>query len=180
MLDFETVQKALEKLGATVDASEAHGTLCGILLGNSTMATWLEHTLETAPELGDVLAAEQLHILKQLFDQSKEGLNVEDLSLELLLPDEADILSRRLYNLANWCQGFLYGIAVNGQSNSEPQDEQSQECLLDLLEISKLDSKQVTSEETEQQYAEIVEHVRMSVLMLNETLNPVMPAPPIQ
>ncbi|MEE8365136.1 MAG: UPF0149 family protein [Gammaproteobacteria bacterium] len=59
-------------------------------------------------------------------------------------------------------------------------DEQSRECLSDLLEISKLDAKEVASEETEQQFAEIVEHVRMSVLILNETLNPVLPAPPIQ
>ena len=67
------------------------------------------------------------------------------------------------------------GVFLAGQT-----DEQSRECLSDLLEISKLDAKEVASEETEQQYAEIVEHVRMSVLMLNETLNPVMPAPPIQ
>lgn len=180
MMDFNSVQNALERLGATTDASESHGTLCGLLLGNSTMAMWLEHTLSAVPEQGDVLAAEQLRILKQLFEQTRDRLNIEDMSLELLLPDDSDDLTRRLFNLASWCQGFLYGITVIGQSNSKTHDEQSRECLSDLLEISKLDAKEVASEETEQQFAEIVEHVRMSVLMLNETLNPVIPAPPIQ
>jgi len=180
MLNFESVQNALENLGATVDTSELHGTLCGLLIGNSTMAAWLEHTLEIMPEQGDVLAGESLQVLKQLFEQSREHLSIDDMSMELLLPDDSEILSRRLYNLAIWCQGFLYGLAVNGKSNIEPQDEQSRECLSDLLEISKLDAKVAVSEEAEQQFFEIAEHVRMSVLMLNETLNPVMPAPPIQ
>ncbi len=180
MLDFGFVQKALEGLGATSDASESHGTLCGLLLGNSSMAKWLEHTLDSLPEQGDIVAVEQLQVLNQLFEQTREGLNTEDMSLELLLPDDSEELTERLFSLASWCQGFLYGISVVGRSNSETQDEQSRECLSDLLEISKLDLKEMASEETEQQFAEVVEHVRMSVLMLNETLNPVMPAPPIQ
>ncbi len=179
LTNFDSVQNSLESLGATADASESHGTLCGLLLGNATMAVWLEHTLDSVPEQGDVLAAEQLQVLKQLFEQSREGLNLDDMSLELLLPDDSEVISRRLFNLASWCQGFLYGLAVNRQSNLEPQDEQSRECLSDLLEISKLDSKQVASEEAEQQYAEIAEHVRISVLMLNESLNPVKPPPTV-
>ena len=180
MVDFDSAHNALQRLGATTDAAELHGTLCGLLLDNSTMAVWLAHTLEFLPEQGDVLAAEQLRILEQLFEQSREGLNTDDMSLEMLLPGDSAVLSRRLFDLASWCQGFLYGIAVNGQGNSEPQDEQSRECLSDLLEISKLDTNVVASEEAEQHYAGIAEHVRMSVLMLNETLNPVMPAPAIQ
>lgn len=180
MLDFDSVQNALERLGTTADASESHGTLCGLLLGNSTMAMWLAHALDAVPEQGDVLAAEQLQILQQLFEQTRERLNIEDMSLELLLPDDSKKLTERLVNLASWCQGFLYGITVIGRNNSETQDEQSRECLSDLLEISKLDTEEVASEETEQQFAEIVEHVRMSVLMLNEILNPVMPSPPMQ
>jgi uncharacterized protein YgfB (UPF0149 family) len=52
--------------------------------------------------------------------------------------------------------------------------------LSDLLEISKLNYQEVSTEETEVQFAEVSEHVRLSVLMLNETMNPLMPAPSIQ
>ena len=180
MLDFDTQQTALEKLGANVDAAEAHGTLCGLLLDQSDMATWLKHTLDDLPEPGDVIAVEQLGNLKELFESSRQQLNAEDLSFELLLPEEHDELGLRLLGLSTWCQGFLYAIGVTGIGKNKELDALSQECLSDLLEISKLDLHSDGGEEAEQQLLEIVEHVRMSVLMLNESINPVMPAPPIQ
>ena len=180
MLDFDSIQNALEKLGATADASESHGTLCGLLLDNSAMATWLKHMLDDLPDRGDVLAGEELQMLEQLFELTREQLNTEDLSFELLLPDESDDMAIRLLGLSSWCQGFLYSIGVIGGSKIEALDSQSQECLSDLLEISKLDHQEVSSEESEVQFAEVSEHVRMSVLMLNEVMNPLMPTPSIQ
>ena len=180
MLEFDVVQSALEKLNANVDAAETHGTLCGLLLDSSDMATWLKHTLDNLPEAGDVLAAEQLSLLKEFFEQSREQMNTDDLSFELLLPDEIDDFGNRLLGLSSWCQGFLYAVGIIGLGKRGELDEVSQECLSDLLEISKLDYQQVYDEESELQFIEVVEHVRMSVLMLNEALNPVMPAPQIQ
>ncbi len=180
MLEFEVVQSALEKLNTNVDAAEAHGTLCGLLLGSSDMATWLKHTLDELPEAGDVLATEQLSLLKQLFEQSREQMNAEDLSFELLLPEEIDDFGNRLLGLSSWCQGLLYAVGIIGLGKRGELDEISQECLSDLLEISKLDHQQVGDEESEQQFMEVVEHVRLSVLMLNEAINPVMPAPSVQ
>ena len=180
MLEFDVVQSALEKLNANVDAAETHGTLCGLLLDSSDMATWLKHTLDNLPEAGDVLAAEQLSLLKEFFEQSREQMNTDDLSFELLLPDEIDDFGNRLLGLSSWCQGFLYAVGIIGLGKRGELDEVSQECLSDLLEISKLDYQQVCDEESELQFIEVVEHVRMSVLMLNEALNPVMPAPQIQ
>jgi uncharacterized protein YgfB (UPF0149 family) len=180
MLDFDSVQNALQKLGATVDAAESHGTLCGLLLDNSGMAVWLHHSLEQLPDKSDVLAAEELEVLRQLFELTREQLNIEDLSFELLLPEDTDDLSTRLGALSGWCQGFLYSVGVIGKDKLGALDAPAKECLSDLLEISKLDNREDSSEEAEQQYSELVEHVRISVLMLNETMNPLMPAPPVQ
>ena len=74
MLDFDTIQAALERLGATADASESHGTLCALLLDNAALPTWLGHTLDELPERGNVLAAEQLTLLEQLFEQTRSCL----------------------------------------------------------------------------------------------------------
>ena len=52
MLDFDTVQAALEGLGANLDAAEAHGTLCALLLRDGDMPTWLGHSLEDLPDSG--------------------------------------------------------------------------------------------------------------------------------
>jgi len=180
MLDFDSIQNALDRLGATADAAESHGTLCGLLLDNSGMAIWLGHTLEELPEKADVLALEQLQILQQLFEDTREQLNGGDMSFDLLLPDDSDDLAARLMSLSDWCQGFLYSIGIIGKDKMQSLDAHSQECLSDLLEISKLDHHEASSEETEQQFSELVEHVRMSVLILNETMNPLMPAPSLQ
>ncbi len=173
MLDFDNVQAALEGLGATCDAAEAQGSLCGLLIDNVSLADWLGHTLEDLPDSSDVLAAERLGVLRELFERTYAQLQDEDLSLVLLLPDESDDFSVRLLGLANWCQGFLYGIGVTGKLSDENKDETLQECLSDLLEISKLSHDAEADDESEQQYIEIVEHVRIATLMLHETLNPV-------
>jgi len=127
------------------------------------------------PTPGNVLAAEQLDVLEQLYQLTREQLNNEELGLELLLPDESDDFGLRLLGLSGWCQGFLYGIGVIGIGDDEKLDAEARECLSDLLEISKLSHDEESSEEAELQFAEIVEHVRMAALMLNETLNPLKP-----
>lgn len=180
MPDFDSVQNSLEKLGATVDASEAHGTLCGLLLDNCGMAVWLQHTLDVLPDSTDVVAVERLQVLKQLFESSREQLNTEDLSFELLLPDDSDDFGVQLLGLSTWCMGFLYGFSIISKNNSKELDAESQECLSDLLEISKLDHDEVESAETEDQLVEIGEHVRVAVLILNEAINRIMPAPKLQ
>ena len=177
MLDFDMVQTALEQLGATADAAESHGTLSALLIDNAGFAAWLGHTLDELPDKGNVLAAEQLGVLEQLFEQTREQLNNEDLSFELLLPDDSDDLGLRLLGLARWCQGFLYGFGVSGAAAEDSLDDESRECLSDLLEISKLGYDEETSDESEQQYTEIVEHVRVATLLLNDSLNPLKAAP---
>ncbi|MBT3204707.1 MAG: UPF0149 family protein [Gammaproteobacteria bacterium] len=180
MLEFDSIQNALEKLQAVTDASEAHGTLCGLLLGQQDLSKWLKFTLESIPEQGDLLAVENLRLLQELFDLSKQQLNADDMSMELLLPDDAEEFAIRLLGLATWCQGFLYGLAVNGEALVSGLSEQGRECLEDLLEISQLGHDEEETDETEAVYAEIVEHVRLSVIYMNEEINPLLPSPSLQ
>ncbi len=172
MIEHSRVQEALEQLGATADATESHGVLCALLISNASMARWLELTLEGLPEQNDVLAKEHLTSLKQLFDETQHLLENEDLGFSLLLPDETDRFGLRLEGAALWCQGFVFGVGVSGLTEDENFDQQAQECLSDLLEISKLGFNVAASDEAEQQLIEIVEHLRMSTLLLNDTLNP--------
>ena len=179
MFDFDSIQNSLEKLQAVTDASEAHGTLCGLLLGQQDMAKWIKFTLDVLPEEGDLLAQENLQLLRELFDHSKQQLYSEDMSLELLLPDETDEFAIRLLGLASWCQGFLYGLAVNGEELVNRLSEQGRECLEDLLEISQLGHDEEETNETESVYIEIVEHVRLSVIFMNEEINPLLSSPQV-
>ena len=126
--------------------------------------------LRRAPE-----RIEKLALLEQLYEDTREQLNHEELGFALLLPDESDDFGVRLLGLASWCQGFVYGVGVSGLADGERLDDEARECLSDLLEISKLSHDEEGSDEAEMQYAEIAEHVRMVTLLLNETLNPLAP-----
>jgi uncharacterized protein len=175
MLDFDQAQNGLQQLGAMTDAAEAHGTLCGLLLGNHDFARWLSFTVEVLPDANDLLAKESLEILQELFTQTKAQLNSDDMSFELLLPDEDQEFALRLLGLGSWCQGFLYGLAVNGEEMLNNLSEQGRECMDDLLQISQLSHDEEHSDDAEMVYAEIVEHVRLSVIFMNEELNPIVP-----
>jgi len=177
MLDFDAAQEALEGLGANVDAAEAHGTLCALLLEGGDLPGWLGHCLDDLPDAGDVLAGERLVLLQELFELTRDQLGSDELALEILLPDEDEDFALRLLALSNWCQGYLYGFGVLGIDADEALDEDAREGLSDLLEISKLRHDEEASEDAQRQFAEIAEHVRIVALMLNESLNTPDPAP---
>jgi uncharacterized protein len=136
-------------------------------------ARWLGFTLENLPEPNDLLAKESLEILQELFNQTKVQLNSDDMSFELLLPDEDQEFALRLLGLGRWCQGYLYGLAVNGEAMLNNLSEQGRECMDDLLQISQLSHDEEETEEAEMVSAEVVEHVRLSVIFMNEEINPI-------
>ncbi len=176
MLDFDSVQRALQNLGATAEAAEAHGMLCALLLDRSPLPLWLGQILDDLPDKGDALAAERLALLEQLYAETREQLDNEELGFELLLPTDTDEFGLRLRGLASWCQGFLFGLGVSGLAASERLDAEARECLSDLLEISKLSDDDEASDEAEMQFAEIAEHVRMATLLLKESLHQPQPS----
>jgi hypothetical protein len=177
MLDFDSVQAALEGLGANLDAAEAHGTLCALLLEDADLPTWLGHCLDDLPDADDVLASERLAMLEDLYALTREQFGNDELGLEILLPDEDDDFGLRLLGLSNWCQGYLYGFGVLEAQPQAALDADAQECLSDLLEISKLSHDEDASEDAQLQFIELAEHVRIVALMLSESLNPPRTAP---
>ena len=179
-MDFDSVQACLMKLHASADAAEAHGTMCGLLVGRRDFDTWIGHTLDGSPDRSDLLASEQLGQLRELFDDTRDQLNSADMDFELLLPDEHQDFGERLIGLGAWCQGFLYGMAVQGEQFVSALSDQGRECMDDLLQISQLSHDEEPTDDAENDYADIVEHVRLSVIYMNEEINPVQPAPVLQ
>ena len=143
--------------------AEVHGLLCGLLCADETlsMEQWLE-------QIDQADAQEALRdSLIQLFDATLAELNDEDLEFNLLLPDEHTRLWARTESLARWCQGFLSGLGLGGLSGRQTPDVQ--EFILDLSHIAqvKFDG---AGEENETAYTEIVEYIRVGVMLLKQTL----------
>jgi uncharacterized protein YgfB (UPF0149 family) len=180
MQDYERIQACLLRLGANIDAAEAHGLACGLLMGNEGFEVWLRHSFDELPDERDLNARDCLDALRRLYEETRVQLNAEDFALELLLPGEDEDFSARLMALADWCQGLSYGLGVLGENRLQRLSDQGRECLNDLLEISKLSHDEEDSEENEGLLAELVEHARLCAIFLNEELNPVTPATPEQ
>lgn len=177
---YSEIQNCLNHLDSTTDCAEAHGSLCGLLLDNRQSSEWLSSILNKTPASQDLTAVEHINELIALYETSKQQLNHESLSFELFLPSDDLSLQERLQALADWCQGFLYGIGSIAKIDEKNMDTDLKEFMQDLLNITQIQTDENSSNETEQNLVELVEYVRMGVIYLNEILNPAHKSPILQ
>ena len=169
---YELEQK-LRAADAEGGASEAQGLLAGIVCagGKSEPDLWLsyllgENTLSAAAnEVSQQLTGLHTDILRQFNDDA--------FGFAPLLPDDDAPLSVRTEALSQWCGGFLYGLALGGIREDVEMPENVSEVMKDFYEISHARfAYETTDDADEAAYMEIVEYVRMSVLLLHEELQP--------
>jgi len=167
------LEQKLNAADAEGGASEAQGLLAGIICagGKSEPALWLAHLLgentlsAAANEVSEQLTSLQTDILRQFNDDA--------FGFAPLLPDDDLPLSVRTEALSQWCGGFLYGLALGGIREDVEMPENVSEVMKDFYEISHARfAYETTDDADEAAYMEIVEYVRMSVLLLHEELQP--------
>ncbi len=180
--DYITITAALEKLDTEVTPSEVHGTLAGLLCATtSAKAELWQHNLwpHMSHDSGDLLAAEALEIFNQLHDITRLQLNDPNCEFQLLLPVDDDHIDNRVNALGDWCQAYLVGLALGGIKDFAPLPDDAREVANDLVEIARAGSSYSLegSEEDENAYAELVEYLRVGVLLINEELQPTKSSP---
>lgn len=171
-LPYHQVQDVICSEPSSISAAEAHGVLTGMLCvcGDLKLAQWLAALFDSR-ESG--VAEADMPTLSQLCEQTRRALRQNDYAFELLLPDEETELRLRAAALGEWCQGFLYGVGLQGAPGEWTQD--TAEVLSDLAEISRLDSD-VEGEADEAAFTEINEFVRIAVQMVLEEFQYVDPS----
>ncbi len=185
------VETALYKVDAMMGAAEAHGALCGMLCarGSTELSEWSSHVLGEL-EAGNVLLRDVVNVLSALHQNTLEQLNHALADFHLLLPDDDDELTLRVEALANWCQGFVYGLAAGGLKEDSDIPDDSQEIIRDMIEISRAGLEQLedeeedddgedavdSDEENERAYMEIMEYVRTGILLIHEEMQPLQAA----
>ncbi len=177
--DYDAVEAALSNLKQELDPAEFHGTLCGLLCGLGPMeeAAWLGKTL---PEVdrANLLTQEPVKVLRTVYDITLEQLNDPECEFELLLLDDDFALIDRVEALGNWCQGFLLGLSASGRNDLQNCSPEASEFVEDLVEISRAGRYALEDDQDDENaYMELVEYLRVGILLLNEELNP-MRAPP--
>ncbi|MEL7447628.1 MAG: UPF0149 family protein [Pseudomonadota bacterium] len=175
LLTYKELDRALMDAGSPGSASEAHGTLCGLLAmgANNKTDPWIDHILAET-DRHNAFARDARQVLERLRDQVAVTLGDDDNVFPVMLPADEEPLDERAGMLGQWCQGFLYGLATGGLTDPKTASDDVAEAVSDLSEISKAGfAEDDDLEESEAAYAEIVEFVKVAASLIFETLNPV-------
>ena len=172
-VDYVACREALERAHATLDPSECHGVLCGLLCAAKRFPEerWLSEVLQP----GETDAAESARckkILRCSRRETERQLEGQQYDFEPMLPDDGTSLARRGEALTHWCRGFLYGLAAGGLDDSKFTSEDVREILKDLSEFTQLDVSDLEAgtNALERDYAELVEYVRVGVMLIHTSL----------
>ena len=173
--EYDDVDDWFLSLEAEATPAELHGQLCGLIAGNGTPKPnqWLaicSELLEVNVQPGTPIA-DQLCALIEVVTQQ---FSVEGFGLELLVPDEQTPMLERVEGLGQWCQGFLTGFALAGntQQGWKNLSEESREVLTDLASIAQVMVDEDDAEQQEQDYLELLEYVRLGAIQVWLDLNP--------
>jgi uncharacterized protein len=171
--NYNDLTEALEKTGSEIYTAEVHGLVCGMIVSTppNEQAEWEKIIL------GKLKNANSKKLMQQLYDTSYKLLNAFSFEFSLLLPDEDTDINERAESLGLWCQGFLVGMQQGPLSLPADAGEDALEALDDLAEIAQISFGNLgTTDEDETAYIELVEYVRLSVLMLYHEIQSTAPA----
>jgi len=174
-VSHDFLQEKLLNSGATAGASEAHGILCGAIsaAGKAQFQGWVRQVLGQAPVSGDVLMAEVVELLEEVFVESETGMASDLYEFELLLPDDDQSLTDRVCALGEWCDGYLLGFSSGREMSGLTVPVEVDDVIKDFVEFSNVDDHvDEASELDEQALMEVVEYIRMNVLNVLETMHP--------
>jgi len=168
----DAIDHALRDAGSPTEASEAHGSLCGLLcvLGPNAAPVWLADAVNSEEEPG----AAAPPLLEDLLKSTAAALEDGNLEFHPLLPPDPEPLATRVGCLGLWCQGFNHGLAVGagiGGAAVEISSGDTAEVVRDfsaMAEVSIQDDENGPDDEAA--YIELVEYVRVSVQLVFEEL----------
>lgn len=177
LISHQQFSETLSKLAAGVSASDLHGSLTGYLCagGKAAETSW-----------GDALALdfsaqgiEGNPVFPKFFRQCREQLDDVELGFAPMLPKDDVGLSIRAEALVDWCRGFLGGVGLAGAGKRGGDlSADAREIVKDFATIAATNLDVSGKEEDEAAFAEVVEFVRVGVLLLASEWVPAAPSRP--
>lgn len=181
-VDYYELDDALARAQTSVDAADCHGLLAGLVCaaGFADPKIWMGQVFDDYNPK-DGAQADAARQVQGLYENTLARLNSPDLDFGLLLPDADDSLRARTESLGSWCGGFLSGLGLGGVSDASQLPGEVGELLEDLAQIARVDFELDDPDEAEQAaFEEVVEYVRVGVLLINEELQPSKAPPRLQ
>ena len=155
-----------------IDPAELHGLLCGLLCVSADLRCdqWLDYARQALTE-GCEWPNPTDDLLAKLLEFGVAQMNAPDWSVTPLLPDESAPLRQRVNALGRWCQGLLYGLGLGEVEQHGTLSRESWEFLNDVTGIAQIGfDTDKTGETDETAYTEIVEYLRVGLLMIQQDI----------
>lgn len=166
-VNFQMLTDALRNCPDAPGTAECHGQICALLCGNAEAAMLETFLARWAQDAEENVSAEALSVLRCVVSDCRSALEDPDLSFGPLLPDDRVALAARVAALAEWTQGFLYGLVEAGPGWADAS-EAVRELVTDFAEIARLRGIGLMDEDEEEAYVELVEYIRMGILLMHE------------
>lgn len=178
MPTWEEAANALFEAGLTVNPSELHGTLVG-LLGAGFAPSEQQHLEQTVAATERALAidlrGEMVELVARMNLATLSAVRDSDYAFYPLLPEDDDTIEDRLLSVSRWATGFLTGF-TQGVATSQGGDSavapDTAETLRDFAAIAQVDSNVDDGDDADRDLEELVEYLRFAALnLVQDTLN---------
>lgn len=168
--DYEELTAMLSAANTPFSAGYVHGMMSGMLCTDRRLPEKIWDDFLNEMSVLKALAT-QNELLNKLFMLTANHLEEAPGAMMLILPEDETLLSARLSALSDWCGGFLDGIVLDNSGLSLPI---VQEALADLVNIKEVATQAKSSKTNESLYVEVVEFVKVAVLLIHAECQPPM------
>lgn len=166
---FEELADFLLQEGTFHPPSELQGLFTGFFIAGGQSVGSIAQDMQIFLELEHIADTTKLEFLAKKVSVKLLG---EALDYEVALPDDEQPLAVRMKAAAAWCEGFLAGFSL------QPMEQKAlppliSEALNDYAAIAQVDVEHIEEDEdSEKDYAEIVEFLRLSAMSLVGLIKP--------
>ncbi len=172
MIPYQAFSEHLQALNVLASPSELQAHVTAMLVVNHEIAyeTWVDW-IRSEYCVDEGIGSGLDTVLMAVFDMTKEQLEQEDYSFQLLLPEKEPNMTTKLSVLVDWVSTFLASMGLAGFTGKEKLTKDAMEFIEDLDKIVRVEQTAEDTEGEELDFIEIVEYVRTGVMILHDELN---------
>lgn len=172
MPEWDEVADLLFNAGLTLNPSELHGVLVGLMGAGFSPEDrhHLEQTLVSVEKAAGVqLQGELVEMVSRLNLATMSAIVDTDYAFRMVMPDDDDPIEQRLRSFSNWVTGFISGFTEGmtaRQAIGSTIELQVAEVLKDFAALAQVETDQAETEDAERQLEDLVDYVRLAAISI--------------
>lgn len=162
---YVSLNSELTSQAIGITAAELHGFITGILAGGNQDESW-RILLDDMMNDGKPISGNLAKLILELYQQTKQQLNEDSFEFKLLISE--DELFKQIDDMVGWVNHFLLGLGLAQPKLAYTKGDVG-EAIYDLRQITQLGyDEDDEQEELAFAFEEIVEYVRMTVILCHD------------